>query len=84
MQRARWYRGRVTRVELHDLVDQLPEESLEPGGVLLRRAQDPVVATLDAAPCDDEEFPDDRRAVHGALSAPAVPWSQADAELRAG
>jgi hypothetical protein len=36
------------------LVDELPEESFDAAAELLRHAQDPVVATLYAAPEDDE------------------------------
>jgi hypothetical protein len=41
---------RVTKAELYELVDALPEESLPAAAILLRRAQDPVIAKLDAAP----------------------------------
>jgi hypothetical protein len=57
----------MTKTELHRLVDALPEESLEAAAVLLRRAQDPVVAKLDAAPYDDEELSEEElAAVRGA------------------
>ena len=39
---------RVMRTELHRLVDALPDESLPAAEILLRRAQDPVAAKLDA------------------------------------
>lgn len=45
----------MTRTELHRLVDALPDESLPAAAILLRRAQDPVAAKLDAAPYEDEE-----------------------------
>jgi hypothetical protein len=41
--------------ELYELVGALPDESLPAAAILLRRAQDPVIAKLDAAPYDDEE-----------------------------
>ncbi len=45
----------MSKVELHRLVDELPEAAVEPAGVLLRRAAaDPMLAVLDAAPVDDE------------------------------
>jgi hypothetical protein len=44
----------MTRAELHRLVDELPEESVDAAGVLLTRAKDPLVATLEAAPFDHE------------------------------
>lgn len=75
----------VTKTELHKLVDALPDESLPAAAILLRRAQDPVVAKLDAAPYDDEELTDeDLRAVKGARSEAGIPWSDAKAELSAG
>ena len=46
----------MTRAELHRLVDELPEESVEAAGALLTRAKDPMVATLEAAPFDDEPY----------------------------
>jgi hypothetical protein len=75
----------MTKTELHELVDALPDESLSAAAVLLRRAQDPVIAKLDAAPYDDEEFTDeDARGVEQARSEPSVAWSDARAELSAG
>jgi len=47
---------------LHRLVDELPDESLDPAGVLLTRAKDPMVAALEAAPFDDEPYTGDDRA----------------------
>jgi hypothetical protein len=46
----------MTRAELHRLVDELPEESVEAAGILLIRVKDPMVATLEAAPFDDEPY----------------------------
>jgi hypothetical protein len=72
----------MTKTELHRLIDELPEESWEPVGELLRRARDPVVAKLDAAPYDDEELSeDDLRAVREARGEPGIEWSYAEAEL---
>ena len=60
----RCYLQAMTKTELHRLVDALPDESLPAAAILLRRAQDPVVAKLEAAPLDDEELTDeDRRAI---------------------
>jgi hypothetical protein len=74
----------MTKAELHGLVDQLPDASLEAVGVLLRRAQDPVLAKLDAAPYDDEPLTDeDRVALEDAQREPAVSWSEASSELSA-
>jgi hypothetical protein len=75
----------MTKAELHRLVDTLPDESLPAAAILLRRAQDPVAAKLDAAPYDDEELTDeDLRAVKEARSEPGISWSDAEAELNAG
>jgi hypothetical protein len=75
----------VTKTELHELVDTLPDESLPAAAILLRRARDPVIAKLDAAPYDDEEVSEeDLQAIRQARSEPGVPWSNAEAELSAG
>jgi hypothetical protein len=37
-------------------VDELPEESMDAAGILLARAKDPVVATLEVAPSDHEPY----------------------------
>lgn len=75
----------MTKTELHKLVDALPDESLPAAAILLRRAQDPVMAKLDAAPNDDEELTDgDLRAIKDARGEPSVSWSDAQAELNAG
>lgn len=75
----------MTKTELHDLVDALPEESLTAAAILLRRAQDPVIAKLDAAPYDDEELSEeDLRAVREARSETGIAWPEAEAELNAG
>ena len=74
----------VTKAELHDLVESLPEESLDAAAILLRRAQDPVLAKLEAAPYDDEPLrDDDRRAVLEATQEPALAWDEVAAELHA-
>jgi len=52
----------MTRAELHRLVDELPEESVDAAGVLLTRAKDPLIATLEAAPFDDEPYSGEDRA----------------------
>ena len=60
----------MTRAELHRLVDELPEESVDAAGVLLTRAKDPLVATLEAAPFDDEPYTgEDRAASDGGWAA---------------
>jgi hypothetical protein len=68
-----------TKTELHRLVDALPDESLPSAAILLRRAQDPVAAKLDAAPYDDEALTDeDLRAIKEARSEPGISWSDAE------
>ncbi|MBS1862259.1 MAG: hypothetical protein JSS68_11175 [Actinobacteria bacterium] len=75
----------MTKTELHRLVDALPDESLPAAAILLRRAQDPVVAKLDAAPVDDEELTDeDRRAIQDARKEPGVPWPEVEGEPSSG
>lgn len=75
----------MTKTELHELVDALPDESLPAAAILLRRAQDPVAAKLDATPFDDEELTEeDLRVVRDARSKPGVSWSEVEAELDAG
>lgn len=44
----------MTRADLHRLVDELPDESVDAAMILLARAKDPVLAALEAAPFDDE------------------------------
>ncbi len=79
-----WYGWDVTRAELHRLVDELPEASLEPAAVLLERAKDPVIAALEVVPWDDEPYTDEERAEdEAALREPAIPWEQVKAELDA-
>jgi hypothetical protein len=74
----------MTKADLHRLVDALPEESVVAAGALLARAQDPVLAKLDAAPDDDEPYTDaQRRAVEAAVGEPGVPWDQVEPELAA-
>lgn len=74
----------MTRAELHRLVDALPDQSLEAAAISLRRAQDPVLATLDAAPYDDEELTShDRDSLRDAASEPGVAWASVEGELRA-
>ena len=76
----------MTRAELHRLVDELPEASLEPAARLLEQARDPVVAALDASPWDDEPYTqEERAAVEAALeeAGTSVPLEQASRELLA-
>jgi len=64
------YAGFVTRAELHQLVDELPDEAVESASSLLRRAADPTVRTLLAAPLDDEpDTPEERAAADAGWAA---------------
>jgi hypothetical protein len=75
----------MTKADLYELVDALPDESLPAAAILLRRAQDPVIAKLDAAPYDDEEVSEeDLQAIRQARSEPGISWSEAEAELSTG
>lgn len=75
----------MTKTELHRLVDALPDESLPAAAILLRRAQDPIMAKLDASPLDDEELTEeDLRAIKEARGEQSIPWPDAEAELNAG
>lgn len=63
----------MKKAELHRLVDELPDESVPAAAILLRRAQDPVIAKLDAAPYDDEQVSDEHlRAIKEARSEPGI------------
>jgi hypothetical protein len=75
----------MTKAELHDLVDALPEESFDAAAILLRRARDPLLAKLDAAPYDDEPLTDaDRDAITEAKGEPSLPWADVAPELTSG
>jgi hypothetical protein len=79
----------MTKAELHKLVDELPETSVEVAGKLLRRAvDDPEMARLLAAPKDDEPYTDEQRAEDkAALEAidrgEGIEWSEAKQRLKA-
>ena len=75
----------MTKAQLHELVDALPDASVDAAGVLLRRAQDPVQAKLEAAQFDDEPFTDeDRAAIDEARHEPGLAWSDVSSELSTG
>jgi len=73
----------VTRAELHRIVDELPEASVEVAGALLRRAaEEPDVAQLLMAPWDDEPVTqEEQAAVREALEEPGVPLERVRKEL---
>lgn len=72
----------MTRAELHRLLDELPEASLEPVAQLLTRAKDPFLARLDAAPADDEATTAEDLAALGDTSR-GIPLRQVERELLA-
>jgi hypothetical protein len=75
----------MTKAELHELVDALPDESLDAAATLLRRARDPLLAKLDAAPYDDEPLTDaDGAAITEAKAEPGVSWTDVAPELTPG
>jgi hypothetical protein len=85
-----WYCNHVTRTELHRIVDELPEASVDVAGALLRRAADePEVARLLAAPLDDEPYTaeeraEDARALAAIEQGEGVDWPEAKTRLGSG
>jgi len=73
----------MTKAELHRIVDELPDTSIEVAGALLRRAAaEPEVAELLMAPWDDEPVtPEEQAAVRDALREPGIPVDQVRREL---
>jgi hypothetical protein len=75
----------VTRTDLHQLVDSLPDASLEAAAQWLERVRDPAVARLETAQADDEPFTEEeRREVYRALlrldAGEGIPLEQVRAE----
>jgi hypothetical protein len=74
----------MTRANLHRLVDELPDESVDAAEVLLIRAKDPMLAALEAAPFDDEPYTgEDRTASEEGWAAYQRGKAVVVAELRA-
>jgi hypothetical protein len=74
----------MTKADLHRLVDELPDASVDPVARVLERAKDPVIAVLDAAPWDDEPFTaEEQAAVAAALAdpTPGIPLADVEREL---
>lgn len=73
----------MTRAELHRIVDELPEASVDVAGALLRRAaEEPEVAQLLMAPWDDEPVTEEEQvAVREALKQPSIPLERVRKEL---
>jgi hypothetical protein len=80
------YGSTMTRADLHRLVDELPDGSLDAAALRLERVRDPMVVRLETAPPDDEPFTEEeRREVYAALlrldQGEAVPLEELMAEL---
>ncbi len=73
----------MTKAQLHQIVDELPEASVELAGALLRRAaEEPEVAQLLMAPWDDEPVTEEEQAaVREALKKPGIPLERVRKEL---
>ena len=74
----------MTKADLHRIVDELPDASVEVAGALLRRAaEEPEAAQLLMAPWDDEPVTEEEQAaVREALKEPGIPLKRARKELR--
>ena len=71
----------MTRADLHRLVDELPEESIDPTATVLERARNPLWATLQAAPPDDEPVTsEDITAVEEGRAQPGISIEELRAE----
>lgn len=68
---------------MHKIVDELPDDSVDVAGALLRRAaEEPEAAQLLMAPWDDEPVTEEEQAaVHDALKEPGIPLDEARREL---
>jgi len=56
----------MTRADLHRLIDELPESSVDEAAVVLSHLNDPMVAKHYTAPWDDEALSPDDLAALGA------------------
>ena len=78
----------MTRADLHRLVDELPEASLDVVAVYLERAKDPELIRLGAVEWDDEPVTPEEEAEAAAARAEiargeGIAWEEVKAELRA-
>ena len=72
----------MTRADLHRLVDELPEESIDSAAVVLDRVRDPFWGALLASSPDDEPFtPEERSAVEAARHQPGISLEDLRADL---
>lgn len=72
----------TAKEDLHQLVDELLAEAVEPAARYLDRARDPMIAILDAAPWDDETAtPGEDAAAAAAMEEPGIPMERAREEL---
>ncbi len=72
----------TAKEDLHQLVDELPAEAVEPAARYLERARDPMIAILDAAPWDDETAtPGEDAAAAAAMEEPGIPMERAREDL---
>jgi hypothetical protein len=71
----------MTRADLHRLVDELPEESIDPTAAVLERARSPLWAVLQATPPDDEPLTaEDLAAIEDGRRQPGIPLEEFRAE----
>jgi hypothetical protein len=71
----------MTRADLHRLVDELPEASIDPTAVVLERARNPLWATLQAAPPDEEPVTaEDIKAIDEGRAQPGISIEEFRAE----
>lgn len=72
----------MTRADLHRLVDELPDESIDSAAVVLDRVREPFWAALMASPPDDETFTaEERSAVEAARHQPGISQDELLADL---
>ena len=75
----------MTRADLHRLVDELPEESIDSAAVVLDRVRDPFWGALLASPPDDEPFTtEERSGVEAARRQPGISQEELLADLDRG
>lgn len=74
--------GTMTRADLHRLVDELPNESIDSAAVVLDRIRDPFWGALLSSPPDDEPFTaEERAAVEAARRQPGISQEELLADI---